>query len=183
MIRLFVGLELPEKLRDRLAGLGAGIEGVRWIPEENLHLTLRFIGEVDEAQAEDIVEALDRVEAPPFEIVLDGLGTFGAGAKLRAVWVGVQPSPPLQALHRKIDRAVQRAGLPPEGRRFVPHVTLARLGSAAAKDRLEPFIAHNAAFRSRPVRVTGFTLFQSYVTSEGADYVAVERFDLAPGEA
>lgn len=183
MIRLFVGLELPAVLRERLAGLGAGIEGVRWVDEENLHLTLRFIGEVDEAQAEDIVEALDRVQVPPFRIVLDGLGTFGAGARLRAVWVAVQPSPELDALHRKIERAVVRAGLPAEGRRFVPHVTLARLGSVAAREKLGPFIAYNAAFRSRPIRVSGFTLFQSFLTGEGADYVAVERFDLMPEEA
>ncbi|MBT5415957.1 MAG: RNA 2',3'-cyclic phosphodiesterase [Rhodospirillaceae bacterium] len=182
MIRLFVGLELPPALRERLAGLGAGIEGVRWVDEENLHLTLRFIGEVDGGQAEDIAEALDRVRAAPFKITLDGLGTFGSGARLRAVWVGVMPSPPLRALQGKVERAVQRAGLAGEGRRFIPHVTLARLGSGAAKDRLGPFIEYNAAFRSKPVPVTGFTLFESFLSSGGADYQAVERFPLAGRE-
>lgn len=179
MIRLFVGIELPEKLRGRLAALGDGLDGVRWVPEDNLHLTLRFIGEVDHGQAEDVVEALERVRAAPFAITLYGLGTFGSGAKLRSLWVGLAPSPPLQALHEKVERAVQRAGLPPEGRRFTPHVTLARIKSGAAKARLGSFLERNGTIRSGPVPVRAFTLFESFLSSDGAIYQAVERFALA----
>lgn len=147
MIRLFAGLSLPESLRRRLALLAGGLPGARWTPPENLHLTLRFIGEVDETLADDIDAALSGVRSPAFSLELGGLGTFGGGRKPHHLWLGAAHAAGLFALQEKIESALVRAGCPAEGRRFAPHVSLARLTDAPA-GRLGDFIAGNNLFRA-----------------------------------
>lgn len=111
MIRLFTAIPVPDDLRARLSLMAAGIEGARWVPSENLHITLHFIGDVSEDRLEDIVAALDDVGASRLSITLDGAGFFGSRGRARAVWIGVRRTPELDALHDKTGRALQMSGL------------------------------------------------------------------------
>lgn len=168
-MRLFVALSLPDDLRVRLAGLAGGIPNVRWVAPDNLHLSLRFIGEVDGAQARDVDAALAQISAPAFTLSLAGIGRFAAGEKVRSLWVGVEENAELSRLHGKIEHALQRSGLPPEGRKFKAHVTLARFkGNPGAK--LHDYLAHHALFRSEPFVVHEFVLFSSFLSHNGAIY-------------
>jgi 2'-5' RNA ligase len=168
-MRLFVALSLPETLRSRLCGLCSGLPGARWVAPENLHLTLRFIGEVDGREAEDIDAALSGIRFPRFPLTLSGVGEFGDGRRLRSVWVGVESNELLERLQAKVEQAVQRAGQPPEKRRFKPHVTLARFKSHPG-GKLQDYFTERALFRCPPFEVTGFTLYSSYLAHEGAIY-------------
>lgn len=179
MPRLFVGLPLPEPVRDRLAMLGAGIPGARWVAAENLHLTLRFVGEVDFGVMEDLAEALDGIAAPGFDLTLAGLGHFETKGAAHSLWVGAERAPALMHLQARVEAAARRAGLPPEGRRFLPHVTLARL-RGAPPDRVSAFIAGNNLFRAGPIPVASFTLFSSHLAREGAIYREEASFPLGP---
>ena len=169
MIRLFVGIALPAELRLRLSLLECGLPGANWVDPGNYHISLRFIGEVDEGVAEDIDEALARIQAARFQVALVGVGQFGSGAAARTLWVGVEKNPALHHLREKIETALMRAGLPPEGRRFTPHVTLARLKQVSPA-RLQAFVAANALFRAEPFRVERFSLVVSTLTKSGAVY-------------
>jgi 2'-5' RNA ligase len=169
MLRLFVGIEFPPELKLRLSLLETRLPGARWVDAGNLHLTLRFIGEVDEGTASDIDEALLRVKAKPFTVQLAGAGIFGHG-KPNTLWVGVEREPALSQLRDKIEQALIRAGLPPEPRKFSPHVTLARLHNPAVPD-LQAFLAGNAGFRAAPLKVDRFSLIASFPTKAGSVYV------------
>jgi 2'-5' RNA ligase len=168
-MRLFVAIALPDPLRSQLSGLCNGLPGARWVTPENLHLTLRFIGEVEGHDAEDIDAALSGIRSPRFPLTLSGVGEFSDGRRLRSVWVGVEPSDMLERLQAKVEQAVQRAGRPPEKRKFKPHVTLARFKSHPG-GRLESYFTERSLFRAPPFEVTGFTLFSSYLAHEGAIY-------------
>ena len=177
MIRLFVGIELPPELRLRLSLLFGGIPGARWVDPGNLHLTLRFIGEVDEGTASDIDETLAQIRSPRFTLTLAGTGHFGTGETPRALWVGVEKNPALLQLHDKIEMALMRLGLEPEPRRYAPHVTLARLKQVAVP-RLQEFLRDNALFRAEPFRVERFSLIASYPTKSGSIYEDQADYDL-----
>jgi 2'-5' RNA ligase len=168
MIRLFVGIELPPELRLRLSLLCAGLPGARWVDPGNLHLTLRFIGAVDEGMASDIDAALARIRAPRFAVTLAGAGCFG-GDKPQLLWIGVESSDALFQLHDRIEAALRRAGLAPDTRRYSPHVTLARLKQVAVP-QVQEFISAHALFRADPVPVDRFSLIASYPTKAGAIY-------------
>jgi 2'-5' RNA ligase len=161
MIRLFVGLALPDSLKQRLATLSGGLPNARWTPPGNLHLTLRFIGEVGEIMAEDIDESLRRIRAPAFDLEIGGLGTFDGGRRAYQLWVGARRSPALMHLQEKIESAVVRAGCPPERRRFQPHITLARLKDPPL-GRLKDYIAGDNLFQAA-LTVSSFTLFSSHL--------------------
>lgn len=165
MLRLFVGIELPPELKLLLSLLCAGVPGARWVDPGNYHLTLRFIGEVDEGLASDIDAALAQIRAPRFDLALAGVGHFGD----RMLWAGVDKSPPLVHLRDKVESALVRLGLAPETRRYAPHVTLARLRNTSAA-KLHSFLAEHALFRSEPFPVDRFNLIASYLTKSGAIY-------------
>ena len=165
MLRLFVGIALPPELKLRLSLLCSGVPGARWVDPGNYHLTLRFIGEVDEGRASDIDEALARIRAKRFEVTLAGVGHFGD----RMLWVGVDKSPPLIHLRDKVESALVRLGLEPETRRYAPHVTLARLRNVG-EAKLRAFIAEHALLRAEPFAVAEFSLVASYLTKSGAIY-------------
>lgn len=169
MIRLFVAIELPEHVRINLAALAGGIPGARWIEAQNMHLTLRFIGDIEEGLAHDIDLSLEAIEAPPFELRLEGIGYFGSARAARLVHVGVRRSNALNFLHDKIESAMVRAGLPPDERKFLPHVTLARLKDAPAS-RVADFVADHNLFRAGPIAVDHFTLFSSFHGRTGPIY-------------
>jgi RNA 2',3'-cyclic 3'-phosphodiesterase len=168
MLRLFVGIEFPPELKLRLSLLQSGVGGAKWVDPGNFHLTLRFIGEVDEGTAADIDEALLRLKSRAFSLQLAGTGTFG-GDKPRQLWVGVEREPALGTLQSKIETALMRSGLPPEPRKFAPHVTLARLRDPKRAD-IQQFLAANAQFRAEPLRVDRFSLIASYPTKAGSVY-------------
>ncbi len=177
MIRLFVALSLPEDVRERLAGLAGGVPGARWVEAHTLHLTLRFIGETGEERLADLDDALRAVNTPPFALTLDGMGQFGSGRKLHSLWAGVERSAALGLLQAKIESAVVRAGFAPEGRKFTPHVTLARLKDAHPV-RVMRYLAGNGLFRSRSFPVDGFSLYESHQGRHGADYAVISSYPL-----
>src|SRR3954451_9174990 len=172
MLRLFVGIGLPPELKLRLSLLCAGVPGAKWVDPGNFHVTLRFIGEVDEGRAADIDEALAQIRAPRFELAVAGVGVFGSAAKARMLWAGVEKSPPLLHLHDKVESALMRIGLEPEERRYTPHVTLARLKYApeGGTARLQAFLAEHALFKAPPFPVDRFRLIASYLTKSGPIY-------------
>lgn len=176
MIRLFVGLALPEELARRLESLGGGIPGARWIEARNLHVTLRFIGEVEEGLAAEIDETLAELRAPGFQVALDGFGTFGR-AKPNHLWAAVDKAPGLLHLQAKVEAALARMGLVPEGRKYLPHVTLARFKDAPV-GRIQDFIARNSPFQAGPWPVDRFVLFSSHLGRNGAEYQAVADYPL-----
>jgi RNA 2',3'-cyclic 3'-phosphodiesterase len=177
-MRLFVGLELPRELRQRVALLsGAGIPGARWVPPENYHVTLRFIGEAPRYVAEEIDHALAGLKAPPFALMLAGIGTFTKGGRSQSLWIGVERSEPLQRLQSKIETTLQRCGLEPERRRFQPHLTLARLDNAV-EAKLGEFVQAHNLFRADPVPVEHFTLFSSLLGKDQAVYTAEMEYAL-----
>jgi 2'-5' RNA ligase len=177
MIRLFVGIALPQAHRQSLHALGCGIEGARWVAPQNLHITLRFIGEVDEGVAEDMVVALAPIASERFNIKLKGLGTFGHPP--HALWAGVEDDPKgaLGALQARVESALVRAGLEPEHRKFMPHVTLARFRKPNT-GRIAKFMESGGALALEPFSVSGFTLFQSHLRPEGAEYERIVEFAL-----
>ena len=168
MLRLFVGIEFPPELKLRLSLLCSGIPGARWVDAGNLHLTLRFIGEVSEDLAVDVDEALARVKGRRFALQLAGTGVFG-GSRPHALWVGVERDPDLVRLRDKVEQALLRIGLAPEPRKFVPHVTLARLRDPELRT-LTGFLAAHAQFRAEPLPVDHFSLIASFPTKAGSVY-------------
>ena len=181
-MRLFVALDLPWELKQCLAGLAGGLPGARWVPSENFHITLRFIGETPGFRAEEIDHALAGLRARGFSLSLTGVGVFakggGKGGRPTSLWVGVERTPPLDHLQSKIETALQRVGLEPERRRFAPHVTLARLDNVA-EARLAAFIQAHNLFRADPVPIEHFTLFSSRLGKEQSVYTPEVEYDLA----
>ncbi|HEX3953892.1 MAG TPA: RNA 2',3'-cyclic phosphodiesterase [Stellaceae bacterium] len=168
MLRLFVGIEFPPELKLQLEQLCVGVPGAKWVDAGNFHLTLRFIGEVDEAVAADVHGALERLEARRFTLQLVGTGIFG-GNRPNALWVGVERHPYLVALRDKIEHVLVGAGLEPETRKFAPHVTLARLRDPQF-DKLGHYLAAHAQYRAAPLPVEHFSLIASYPTKAGSVY-------------
>lgn len=177
MARIFVAIGLPPDLQQRLGLICGGIPGARWISPERLHLTLRFIGESSHEQMRDIDDALAAVDFLPFDLQLEGIGQFG-GDKPRALWAGIAPNQALMRLHEQVNMALLRAGVPPDPRRYVPHVTLARL-KFAAPDRLGSFIAHNNLLGLGAFPVEEFLLMSSHQSRDGTHY-RVEQIYHAP---
>ena len=149
MPRLFTGLEIPAEIGQTLSSLRGGLPGARWIDPENYHVTLRFIGDIDGISANEIASMLVRVNRKPFEVRLQGLTSFG-GKKPRAVVAAVEPSRPLIELQAEHERLMQRLGLDPEGRKFTPHVTLARLHDASSQD-VADYLSVRGYFPSKSV--------------------------------
>ena len=182
MPRLFVALELPEQVRLRLQILSSGVPGANWVRPESLHLTLRFVGEVDSGWGQDIDTALAGISAPGFDLSLAGVGCWESKGRASALWVGVDKNPALTHLQAKIESALVRLGLEPEPRKFAPHVTLARLKDAPAA-RVGAFLSDHALFRLPSFEVEQFVLFSSFLSRSGAIYTPEVTYPLrAPAE-
>jgi 2'-5' RNA ligase len=177
-VRLFVALDLPWELRAPLRGLSRGLPGARWVPEDNLHLTLRFIGELPPHRAEEVDLALATLRGKRFPLTLTGVGTLNRGGREVALWAGVERNPALEHLQSKIETALQRAGLQAERRRFQPHVTLARL-DGCVEAKLAGYVQANNLFRAGPVDIDAFTLFSSQLGKEASVYTAEVAYPLA----
>ena len=176
-MRLFVGLDMPELLRDRLTALCGSLAGARWTPPENFHLTLRFIGETRPDVAEEVDHALAAIRAPAFSLTLSGTGTFNRGGRPSALWAGLERNEPLEHLRNKIETALQRIGLPPDRKRFQPHITLARVDGITEAVLAGWVQAHNL-LRSESVPITHFTLFSSQLGKEQPVYTAEVDYEL-----
>lgn len=176
MRRLFVALSLPDHVVDALARLQSGMRGARWIPRNNYHMTLAFIGETDRHGLNEIASALAAAGAPAFDLRLRECGFFG-DKKPRALWVGAEANPQLAHLQSKVETALKRAGFPLEKRKFIPHVTLAYLHGTTPEAAAE-FCAVNGLFSAGPFPVREFHLFESHLGSEAAHYEIVASYDL-----
>ena len=171
MMRLFVALALPSAMRTRLSFLAGGLPGVRWVPPENYHLTLRFIGELPGWRAEEVDHALSNIRAPGFALQLNGVGIFAKAGRITTLYIGVERNPALEHLQAKVERALQHAGVEAERARFVPHVTMARLGSQRGETpeaKVAAWVQSHNLFRSTPMVVEHFTLFSSMLGKEQA---------------
>lgn len=177
MLRLFVGIPMPEMVVERLSGLAFGLPGARWVPPENYHLTLRFLGEVDEGTAQDVGEALDHVTGPAFPLALSGLGSFGKGHKQHALWAGVTDSDPLLHLQARIESALVRSGQPAEQRKYSPHVTLAYLQDTPPA-KLANYMGANGLFLAGPFTVDRYCLYESMPGKSGPTYHILQEYPL-----
>jgi len=176
MHRLFVAIRLPPAVRARLLGLMGGVAGARWQNEDQLHLTVRFIGEVDRHVARDVDAALSGVHHPRFSIALNGVGAFERGGEPVTLWAGVTPQEPLQALHKKVDQALVRVGVAPDRRAYLPHVTLARLPRDCGP--VGSLVERSDEVGGPPFEVAEFCLYESRLTPEGPVYTVAERYAL-----
>ena len=171
-IRLFAAIALPDHVAERLLPLMKGVPGAIWRPRENMHLTLRFFGEVAEPVAQDIDVALAQIAVAPFELRLKGAGAFG-GADPHALYIGAAESEPLKKLAADCERAARRCGLKPESRKFSPHVTVAYL-SGAPLDRVHAFEARLGLFEAAPFRVESMGLFSSWTRKSSPNLYRLE---------
>lgn len=157
--------------------MSGGVSGARWVPADNLHLTLRFIGNTDGRTYADVMDALAGIRTAAFDLCLKGIGHFGERGRVDSLWVGVAKGEALMRLHDKIEAGLQRVGLEPEHRRFLPHVTLARLKSAPGA-RAADWLAAHGGLTLPCWRVEEFHLLSSYLGGEGAIYQVEATFPL-----
>ena len=177
MHRLFVALRPPLAVREALSQTMAGVSGARWQDDGQLHLTLRFIGEVERRQAEEVALVLGSIRADALDLAVAGVGAFDSRGRPNALWAGVTPQAPLAHLHRKIDQALVRIGLEPERRAYLPHVTLARLNASAGA--ADGWLADHAALAGPPFRIDQFLLYESHLGRAAASYDAIARYPLS----
>jgi len=176
MPRLFTGIEIPTDVAEKLTRLRGGLPRARWIEPDDYHLTLRFIGDIDMVQAEAVAEGLSRVHRSDFPLRLVGIGALGT-RNPRAIVANVETAPPLTGLQAEHERILQRVGLPPEGRKYTPHVTLARLRNVREQNIAE-YLTLRGGFHAGPFAVRRFVLFSSRNSSGGGPYVVEEAYPL-----
>lgn len=176
MPRLFAGIELPEPVKDQLSQLERPLGGAKWVEDDDLHITLRFAGDIEGRAARDFMDMLGDIEVDAFELRLSGLGTFG-GNEPRTLWAGIEPCPQLETLARACDRAARHAGLPPAQHPFKAHVTLARM-RATPPDAVAAYLGRIGAFRSEQFAIGAFVLFSSRPKVGGGPYVVEATYPL-----
>lgn len=179
MPRLFTALEVPSSLVLRLAMLRDGVSGAHWVMPESHHITLRFVGDVEDSVAHDFAQALAAIELDSFEAEVSGLGSFG-GRKPRTIFAALKPSEPLERLARAHERAARMAGLPPETRNFTPHITLARLRNARP-EAVARYLERFGGFQAEPFPVNRFLLMSSRALQGGGPYVIEDVYPLRGG--
>lgn len=177
MHRLFVAVDIPDSIRQALAGMGFGLPGAKWVDPEQLHLTVRFIGEVEGGLFHDIRECLSELKSVGFSMRLKGVGHFPPRGTPRVIWVGIERNDSLALLKKKLDSALARVGAAPDGRKFSPHITLARLKNTPAQ-KVGRFIAGNSLYESEPFAVQNFRLYSSLLTPKGAIHTMEAEYPL-----
>lgn len=182
MPRLFVAVDLPDAHGDRLTELRDETLRARWTPQEKYHLTLRFIGDVDDADIPPIETALAEVDAATFSLLVEGVGVLPSLRRPRVVYAGLRLEPALHALHDRVEQALRDVGLPADDRPFRPHVTLARLKQEKLH-KVRAFIRAHQDFAMDPFPVTAFRLYESKLHPDGAIHTIRRTFDLVPGDA
>lgn len=177
MSRLFVAIRLPEDVAERIGEMASGLSGAVWSPPELYHLTLRFIGDPAPRNLEEVDRALRTVRADVFHLDLKGTGHFPLRGPPEVLWAGAQANDPLSRLRNRVEKALTQAGLPRDGRKFHPHVTLARVKDAGERD-IAAFQARTALFRLNDVPVHEFHLFSSVLKPRGAEHVVEATYPL-----
>jgi 2'-5' RNA ligase len=172
--RLFTAIDLPASVKDQLTLLLSGLPGAKWVKRPQLHLTLRFIGEVETPKFKAIGDTLREVQAQAFEMRLNGVGRFPAKGTPRVLWVGVDETPPLLTLYQQIEGALAKLDYPPEERPFSAHITLARFKEPPNRDHVERYLTKHQAFQTEVIAVHEFVLFSSLLSPQGPSY-KVER--------
>lgn len=176
-VRLFIAIEIPDDLKKALAHLRTDIPGARWVPPEQIHLTLAFLGDVEETVAERLKGELSHIRILPFKLRLAGTGCFPDRRRPRVLWVGLEPEPRLHDLAAAVHAALLACGIPQEERPFSPHITLARLKLPASRE-VPLFLSQEPHRTLPPFPVHEFILFQSRLTSAGAVHSPIRRFPL-----
>ncbi len=176
-MRLFVAIDLPEQISEGLGRICSGLPGARWVRPEQLHLTLRFIGDVDGGQFADIRDELTGIAVAPFSLQLDGLGVFPPRGRPRVIWAGLGRSDDLIRLRNQIESALARVGIARETRRFSPHITLARLKSTPPA-RVGRFLEQHGLLTSPPFSVERFFLYSSQLGRNGAIHTIEAAYPL-----
>lgn len=177
MPRLFVAIDPPEQVRDEISLIYCSIPGARWMTDEQIHLTLRFIGEVDSLVENKIIDALGKISVSPFTITLKGIGFFPPRKEPRVLWMGIQENELLLRIQKQIERAITSLGIKPDSRKFYPHITIARL-SDPHREKIARFISENNLFATKPFEVSEFYLYRSYSGKEVSHYVKEATFRL-----
>src|ERR1700722_10105184 len=175
-MRLFVALSIPDSAASSLMLLQGGVPGARWQAREQLHLTLRFVGEVDGRDARALDDALVGIDAPAFEMQLHGVGQFG-NKQPHALWAAARRNDLLDHLQRKVDTAIRRVGQPQDAHKFTPHVTLARLRHPEL-ERVRIWLTDHALYTSDEFTVGAFCLYSSKLTSDGSIYRVEQEYPL-----
>jgi len=175
-MRLFVALSIPDSVAHGLMLLQGGVPGARWQAREQLHLTLRFIGEVDGRDARALDDALAGIDAPAFDLQLHGVGQFG-NRQPHSLWAAARPNDLLDHLQRKVDTAIRRVGQPQDAHKFTPHVTLARLRHPEL-DKVREWLVAHALYTSEAFNVGAFCLYSSKLTSDGSIYRIEQEYPL-----
>ena len=175
-MRLFVALSIPDPVAQQMLLLQGGVPGARWQSREQLHLTLRFIGEVDGRDARAIDDALAGIDAPAFHLQLHGVGQFG-NKQPHTLWAAARPNETLDHLARKVDTAIRRVGQPQDAHKFMPHVTLARLKHPEL-DKVREWLVDHALSTSAEFTVDAFSLYSSKLTSDGSVYAIEQEYPL-----
>ena len=173
MPRLFIAVDLPDTIKENLRSMSFGIPGAKWIGPDQLHLTVRFIGEVDGALFLDVKTILEEIRLASFSLQLKGVGFSPPRGVPRVLWVGLEKNDPLQRLRKKIDSSLLRVKVEPEGRKFSPHITLARLKNSPVQ-KITNFLSGNGLFSQEPFQVEDFKLYSSILSPKGA-FHRVER--------
>lgn len=178
MIRAFVAIVPPEEVLDEIDAVQDDLRGANWVPSENLHLTLSFVGEQPRPTLEDLDAALTKVSATSFTLSLAGVAHFG-GRDPRLAYVGVRDCPPLKRLQSKVETAARSAGIDIEDRRYTPHVTVARWGRReVSPDHLRAWVEENSLFEAAPFDVDAFELIRSELSRHGPIYSTMARYPL-----
>jgi 2'-5' RNA ligase len=172
MPRLFVAIDLPDTIKDQLGALCDGVPGAKWVKRDQLHLTLRFVGEVTDVKFRVIQDTLNRIRAAPFAMAMQGVGQFPPKRAARVLWVAVDVPPELGVLQRQIETTLVKLSYPPEERPFSAHITLARLKTPPPPSAIQDYLARHSAFQSEPFSITEFVLFSSVLAPEGPTYRA-----------
>jgi 2'-5' RNA ligase len=175
--RMFVAVDLPDDVGETLAGMDPHVQGLRWLPATQLHLTLCFLAAVPEENELRLIDALTRIEVPRFSLSLKGLGAFGRRGAPSVVWAGaVDEGPELQRLQRRVRQAAVAAGLRVERKRFRPHVTVGRCKGVSAEE-LDGFLLEHKDQKIATFETNGYTLYESVLRPEGAEHKHVGRWE------
>lgn len=177
MLRLFVAIPIPDDVRQRLLAISSGVRGAKWVRPEGMHITLFFAGDMGHDQANDLDAELETVTMPPFELSCRGLGYFERGARINAVWAGIEHSDALVYLHDRVESAAVKAGFERESRKFTPHITMARLNNGRADD-IGPWIETHDHLSTPPFTVDRFTLYRSHLSRDRAMYEPMVDYNL-----
>ena len=178
MLRLFAALPVPFDVAEQLAPAQTGVPDARWRTDEQLHVTLRFLGEVSETVAADLDACLGQISGRAFEVTVAGVGSFGEGRGQRAVWAGVEESEPLRTLAGRCESAARKAGLTPETRKYRPHVTLAYLRRTTPAHKVGDWIVRHNLLRLPPWSADRFGLYSSWQTPGGSRYELEREYRL-----